>query len=140
MWRGWLVLGFVVAGCGGRATPEVPPEAVLDGPARVELLGDVQHLLGEAVGAHGAGDRVAALRAWDAAYRRFHDHLVRHVRARDPGEALALEYRLGRLRDALAGPRGRPGPAFEALDRELASLRSLLEGAEAPAEGATREP
>lgn len=124
----WLLLLVAASGmaCGARSTPEVPAEAVLDGPARVELLGDVQHLLGEAVGAHGAGDHLGALRAWEGAHRRFRDHLLERVRARDPREALELEYRMGRLRAALLDRRGRPGPLFEALDRDLAGLRDEL--------------
>lgn len=115
----------ILAGC-----PQAPETAE---PAPVEevdvamVLGDVQHLLSQAVGAHGAGDRVRAERSWEVAYDLFRTHLVHRVRDRDPERALALEYRLGRLRDELASRNGRPAKLFEPLDSELAALRLMLD-------------
>src|SRR5690606_19322635 len=118
--------------------PAVPPEAVPAAEDPVLLLGDVQHLLGEAVAYHAAGDRPAAERSWAAAVRIWSASLAPRIRERDAVRALEVEYAMGRLGDALRSRGGRAGTLHKPLDRALRELEPWLsspDAGEAPGEG-----
>lgn len=111
--------------CAPTATPPEPevPDAAAD---PVEILGDVQHLLGQAVAESNAHNRGEAERRWLAAVALMDAHLLDTVRAQDPSKALALEYALGRMGAALRGESGRPTQQYKALDTTLADLRPMF--------------
>lgn len=111
--------------CTPAPTPSDPdvPAAVAD---PVEILGDVQHLLGQAVAESTAHNRGEAERLWLAAVALMDVHLLGHVRAQDPAQALALEYALGRMGAALRGEAGRPTRQYKPLDTALADLRPMF--------------
>lgn len=127
--RLWPALIF--AACSG---PAPDPEPAATDPAvvaslqeeRGALLSDVQHLLGEAVAQHAAGQHAEAQQAWLLATSVFRDHLLPSIRAADRVAALKLEYDLGRLGQAVARPGGKPAALQKELDRALESHRERI--------------
>lgn len=91
-----------------------------------EILSDVQHLIGEAVADHDAGERVAAEQQWILATAVFREHLLAPIRAADPLASLHLEYDLGRLGDAVRRNGGRPSVQLKVLNRALEVQRPVI--------------
>lgn len=107
------------------ATADAPPDGAPDDEPG-ELLSDVQHLLGEALTAHGAGQRTTAERKWTAAHLLWATKLEPAVRAKDPLRALQLGYQFGQLGDDLRRGAGRATAASKELDRALEDVRAWV--------------
>lgn len=112
-----LLVGCFGGGDDVAATPTDDP---------VLLLGDLQHLLGEAVAAYGADDLATAERDWTDAVVLWRDQVGPTVRAKDPRKALEVEYALGRLGDQLRRGGQRPAVLHKELDRSLRDLEPWL--------------
>lgn len=121
-----LAAAFTVGSLGAcDRTPRAAPQGT---PSPDALITDTLHQLGEAASLSTSGREREAVAAWTLSYDLFKRHLLPSVRAKDPGHALEIEVRYGRVRAGL-----REGAQVEEdalwIDAALDDARPWLEPA-----------